>query len=430
MKLRNIFEIKAQSNNKNIYTQMVQTRGRTPQYTDVNYECISKEGYMENFVFFRCIQEIVKAAIQGEWKVMRYKTNGEAEEVKNHPAKVVLEKPNPIYTQSELIKRAISFYFIGGEAPFHKITVGNRVKEIYAYRPDRVIFTPTGQVDAPYEDIKYNSGTLIPIEPDKFCLWKNFNPVDQYDGLGHGMSVLQPVLKSGDLLNAFIDWNVSLLQNGASPSGAYVTSQSLGDIEFERAKEQIRQEHQGTINAGNVLLLEGGGNWIKMGENPKDMDWTEGKNSTIIDICCGIGVDPILVGYNKFSSYNNKKEARKELYSSTVKPIMRDLADVLSPFLMLAENEYLEMDFSHTDAMQEDEKDKIEKLSKATFMSENEKRQHMNLETVDGGDVIIGSNYIIKDGKFYAPMSLHDIDEEVEPRKPVTEEEINNTKGY
>ena len=331
----NKIEYKAKRNNNQVYTSIVNAHGKFPRYSEVNYTTIAKEGYQENHVFYRCMQEIIKAAIQGEWRIYQKQKDGKEEYIDNHPILEILNRPNPINSKEELIKRIIAYYYIGGEAPLHKIVLsGNRIGGIYTYRPDKVKFEATGDIDYPYDNIEYVSGTSTKIESKHFTLFKNFNPLDDLDGLGHGMSAMQPSLKNGDLLNAFIDWNVSLLQNGASPSGAWVVQEPLDEDVYERAEKTIQNKHAGTLNVGKVMLLDGGANWIKMGENPKDMDWKEGKDSTIVDICCAFGVDPILVGYNKFSSYNNKREAKKDLYTSTVIPLMNELAGCFTSFLL------------------------------------------------------------------------------------------------
>ncbi|KEI18268.1 phage portal protein [Clostridium haemolyticum] len=398
MRLKNIFELKA-SKDKTIYSKIVQQMGKSAVYTDVNYKAIATEGYRRNWIIFRCMQEIIKGAIQLHFKVVKVNQNGEKEEIKGHPALSVLEKPNPLYSRSELIKRAIAYKYIGGEVPFHRVKASGKVKELYVYRPDMVKFTPTGDTEKPYIEIKYNE---IPIEAKDFMLWKEFNPTDYLDGLGHGMSMLEPVLKNGDLLNELVNWNVSLLQNGGNLSGVFTTPDTLGDAEYERTKTELRNSHQGSRNVGKFMLLEGGMSYISTGVNPKDMDWNEGKRNTMLDICIGMGVDPIVIGFNEQSSYNNKNEAEKGLYTKTVIPLMQDLAQHLQNFLELQENEYLEIDYSHIPCLQEDIKEMFDRVNNSTFMTINEKREKVGLEPIKNGD------------KIMLPMNLVEFGEEKE----------------
>ncbi|MCY6957861.1 phage portal protein [Clostridium brassicae] len=412
MKLSNIFELKARDN-KNIYTKIMKTQGNSPRYSDVNYTTIAKEGYMRNWIIFRCMQEIIKGAIQLNWKVKRKNADGEDEEILNHPALKVLENPNPLYGESELIKRAIAFYYIQGEAPFHRIVTSNGVKELYVYRPDRISFNSTGDIKRPYEQIRYLSGSYVDIEPENFMLWKNFNPLDDWDGLGHGMSMLEPILKNGDLLNELVNWNISLLQNGGNLSGVIALNENVTDNQFDRMEESLKNKHQGVENVGKYMLLQGVASYINTGTNPKDMDWNEGKKNTMQDICIGMGVDPILIGFNENSSYNNKNEAEKGLYTKTVIPLMRELSDQMSLFLSLdtEKGEYIDIDYSHIPVLQEDMKELYDRLSKAKDMTINEKRKAKGMDPLDGGDIIAPEgSFAIVDGKIYLPMNLIELD--------------------
>jgi HK97 family phage portal protein len=419
----NKIEHKQRKKNESVYNTIAKVYGNTPKYSDANYAVIAKEGYGENFVFFRCLTEICKAAIQGEWKVMKKQSNGKTKEILNHPVLQVLNKPNPLHSKAEFITRAISFKYLGGEAPIQKIVSMGRTIQLLCYRPDKVSFEFTADLAQPYKNIKYLAGSYQRIEPKFFTLWKAFNPCDEYDGLGHGMALLQPALKSGDLLNSFIDWNVSLLQNGASPCGAWITEEELGQDSFDRMNTQIKNKHVGTRNVGKPLLLEGGMKWQKMGENPKDMDWAVGKESTIVDICSSIGPDPILIGYGKYSSYNNKKEAKKDLYTSHVIPLMQDLAGLLTNFLELADNEWIEMDYSHVPVMQEDENEKSKRINEAKDMTINEKRQARGLDEIEGGDIV--GDAVIINGTVYIPMNLVPAGEEVKPKKEEEEKGLS-----
>lgn len=411
----NLFNVKAKNTNA-VYNKIISLYGNVPQYTKTNYYSVAKEGYSENHVMFRCIREIINAATQVEWIVYNKQKNGKVKDVPGHPAISTLNKPNPINSKESFIERIIAYYYIAGDVPIHKIQT-IKSTSLFAYRPDKVSFHLTGDMDMPYKDIKYN--TTLDIEPENFNLFKSFDPLDEYDGLGRGMSQCAPAFKSGDLLNAFLDWNVSLLQNGGRPSGAFVTESALDEDSYERAKAQLKNEHAGSQKVGKLLLLEGGLKYQQIGENPKDMDWKEGKESSIIDICAAFGVDPILVGYNKYSTYNNKKEAKKGLYTSVVMPLMSKLAGFLTEFLKLDDGYYISADFSHVPVMQEDEAEKTKRINESKFMTINEKRQALGYDSIEGCDII--GDVIVIEGIPYIAMNLVQAGEELQPKKQVEE---------
>lgn len=409
MKFRDIFETKKSNSIDDFYTRQIQINGQnTIQYTRTQYKAIASEGYCKNWIIYRCMNEIINAAVQLDFVVMRYNKNGEPEEVKNHPAQHVLENPNPATSQSDFIKKALIYYYIGGDVPFVRTPVNNNkeVGSIDAYRPDLMTFELTGDIYNPYRNIRYKGYDEKEISPEDFLLWRNLDPLDDLSGAGRGLSPLKPLLRNGDLLSAMLDWNMSLLNNGGHSSGIITTEKTLTDTQYKRSQATLREEHGGKNKVGKWMLIDGGGKAFSITPSVKDMDWTEGKLQVMKDICVGFGIDPIIIGFNEQSSYNNKEQALKSLYTNKVIPQMRELADLLGPFLMLDKDEYLEVKYDKIPILQDDMKALSEKLSSNTFLTVNKKRTMMGDAEIKGGDVVVNGPYAIVDGQLYLPANL------------------------
>lgn len=415
MKL-NIFELKARDKKLSNPTQsqIVAMYGNTAKYSTANYPTMAKEGYKENFLIFRCLNIIIDACSQAEWGVWQYDSEGKYVKIDGHPIEKLLNKPNPQMNKEKFIEMMIAYYYIGGEIALQKIKSTSGIGRLFIYRPDKITLDLTGESDEPYKNIKYNNS--INIKAEEFGLFKTFDPMDELNGMGRGMSLLAPIAKSGDMLNAAYDWNIAMLQNGGNPSGAFVTDQIMGDDEYQRTKTALQNEHGGAKKVGKMLLLEGGLKYQKTGENPKDMDWSNGKESAVIDICTGMGVDPILAGYNQFSSYNNMKEAKKGLFTSKAIPLMNNISGFLTEFLELGENEYIEASFDHVAVLRENETERMKRINEDTTSSINEKRVMKGQEPIDGGDVI--GDVIVIDGKVYIPMNLQEIGVDTKRKEP------------
>lgn len=399
------FKKKEPQSNTSVFTKILQVNGGIQKHTEVNYNNMCKEGY-QNFVVYACLDKIVKAATAINWEVATYSKDGALKKIPNHPMKLLIENPNPMQGQAKFLERAIKFFYLGGETFIHKIETGNTARELYCYRPDRCVPDYGHDVERPIKSFIYKAGVEIPIEPEYILHWKTFNPLDEYDGLGRGMSLLGPAARVIDQNNAIKQWNYSLMKNGAKKDGAFVIAETLGDIARERAKEEMKSEYNGD-NPGGYMLLEGGATFQDFGNNPKDTDWLQGSKQTIVEICASLGVDPILIGFNEFSSYNNKSEAKKSLYTETVIPLLRELADELGQFLGLADSEFFYFDLSDIAEMQENIKEKFDMVSGVTFMTENDKREYVGLDAKEGLDVYrIPMSYIdIPDGGEIPPKS-------------------------
>lgn len=409
MKFKDIFETKKSNSIDDFYNREIQLNGQnTIQYTRTQYKAIANEGYCKNWIIYRCMNEIINAAVQLDLVVMRYNKNGEPEEVKNHPAQHVLENPNPATSQSDFIKKSWIYYYIGGDVPLVRTPVNNNkeVGEIDAYRPDLMTFELTGDIYHPYRNIRYKGYDAKEIEPENFLLWRNLDPLDDLSGIGRGLSPLKPLLRNGDLLSAMLDWNMSLLNNGGHSSGIITTEKSLTEPQYKRSQATLNEQHGGKNKVGKWMLIDGGGKAFSITPSVKDMDWTEGKLQVMKDICVGFGIDPIIIGFNEQSSYNNKEQALKSLYTNKVIPQMREFADLLGPFLMLGEDEYLDVKYDKIPILQDDMKALSEKLSSNTFLTVNKKRTMMGDSEIKGGDVVVNGPYAIVDGQLYLPANL------------------------
>jgi HK97 family phage portal protein len=166
----------------------------------------------------------------------------------------------------------------------------------------------------------------------------NFNPgYCQYEY--EGMSAVVPLyLEIMQYLHAS-QHNLSLLMNGAKPSGALTLKGkdgmpvTLTDDQFNRLKMQMESEFTGANNAGRPLLLEGGMEWVEMSFNQKDMDWLKGKHDAEKQIYKRLGI-PLPLVMDEKSTYNNMHEAKMDFYESTVIPAAEDVLDYFDTWLL------------------------------------------------------------------------------------------------
>ena len=374
-----------------IYKNIGKTYGYYRRSNYQGYESIVREIYFSNFVINRALEEKIKAMRKIDFCVYQ-RTQDKDKIIVNHPVSVMLKEPNDLYGGNELKKRMTLFYEFVGEVPFQiiKNTFRNR---IYTYRPDRIYYTPTGDEFAPYRDVQYTGSVNASINIEDFMMLKNFNPADDIDGLGRGISPLIATFKQVDLFNSISEWKLSLTENGGNLSGVISVDDVLDDNIYDRAKAEIKQQHTGPKNIGKYLFLEGGAKFMATSNTPKDMDYIEGEKQIVTNLCAGVGVDPLIIGFKEFSTYNNLQEASKDLYNKGVIPFMEMFADFFTTEFtkkaLLKENEYVGLDTSKVLELQKDKKNIVERLKSSDFMTVNEKRAELGLDSKKGGDVIL-----------------------------------------
>jgi len=131
-----------------------------------------------------------------------------------------------------------------------------------------------------------------------------------------------------------ISHNLSVLKNGARPTGALVLkakdgcSANLSDEQFEKLKKQLDKEYSGTANTGKPLLLEGGLEFQPMNLTNKDMDFLEGVKFDAKSIFINLGIPLALVGEGS-TTYNSYPESRLSLYQDYILPKMEQFFDFL-----------------------------------------------------------------------------------------------------
>jgi HK97 family phage portal protein len=294
----------------------------------------------------------------------------------------LISRPNPLQGKYELIESAVCHLYLSGNTYMECVGApgqGAVPQELYVLRPDRmkVIPDPVHYVRG-YE---YSvSGRKVEFPRDRIMHLKLFNPLDDW----YGLSPVQVAALAIDKLNAGDKWNASLLQNAAVPSGALTCKQRLTDEQFDRLKSEMKRQIQGVNNAREPLLLEQDLEWKELGISPKDMDWIEGLKMSALQVAQVFNVPPEL------ATYQNRKEARKALYTEVVCPFLKRLRDGFNNWLVPRFGDDLTLDFDKDgiEALSEDQEALWNRVNQSEILTVNEKRRMVGFDDVMGGDLL------------------------------------------
>lgn len=264
--------------------------------------------------------------------------------------------------------------------------------ELFALRPERVSVVPGDDGWPSAYAYRIGERTLIiPLEDE--AGWPNIihlrgiHPADDHYGAGTLAAAEQAVA----IHNAASEWNRSLLENAARPSGALVydtgENGALTGEQFDRLKSELATAYAGQANAGRPMLLEGGLDWKAMSMSPADMDFATLKAAAARDIALAFGVPPMLLGLPGDNTYANYREANRALWRLTLLP----LADKIFGGLRNGLSDWfggagLAVDLDLVPALSEDRERLWSQVSSASFLSDDEKRAMLGLEP-EGGTV-------------------------------------------
>ena len=257
--------------------------------------------------------------------------------------------------------------------------------ELFALRPERVSVEcdANGWVAA-YRYAVGARATLLPADPvrPQVIHIKSFSPLDDH----YGMGALGAASGAIAIHNAAARWNKALLDNAARPSGALVydpgDGASLSADQFARLKEEMAAGFSGAGNAGRPMLLEGGLKWQALSLSPAEMDFVGLKAAAAREIALAFGVPPMLLGLPGDAAYANYREANRALWRLTVLPladtILCGIAQGLGGWFADAR---IAIDLNRVPALSEDRERLWRSVSAAAFMSDEEKRALLGIQS-------------------------------------------------
>jgi HK97 family phage portal protein len=371
--------------------------GGRPRWTPRDYAALSREGYAKNAIVHRAVR-LIAESIGG----LSFVLYDGAAELTAHPLLDLIARPNPRQDGASLLETISAHLLLAGNAYIEAVGLPGEqasVRELYALRPDRmkVVPGPNGWPQAydytaagstvRFEQTPGSSPGVTNYQPPILHL-TFFNPVDDH----YGLAPLEAAACAVDTHNAAAAWNKALLDNSARPSGALVFSGPdrliLSNTQFERLKNAIGKEYQGAANAGRPMLLEGGLDWKPMSLTPKDMDFMEAKHAAAREIALAFGVPPMLLAIPGDNTYSNYQEASRVFWRQTVLPLAGRIAGALTQWLQPAFGAGLTLavDTDRIEALAPDRAALWERVSKAPFLTVNEKRAAVGYGAVPGGD--------------------------------------------
>ncbi|NQS89727.1 phage portal protein, partial [Patescibacteria group bacterium] len=243
-----------------------------------------------------------------------------------------------------------------------------------------------------YQNELTRAKTVYPINPitgeSDILHMKTFNPLDDY----YGTPAIDPARLDIDTNNEAGKWNSALMQNGAKPGTAFVAKGPMSDKEYERLEKTIMEKYSGAANAGKSILINTPDTTdVKhLGFSPADMDYLEGERKTARRIALAFGVPPQLLGIPGDSTYSNYKEARTAFWEDTVMYWLNFYKEELNWWFFGGTNVeyYIDFDLNDVPALAYKQDLKWDRAIKSDFLKENEKRNMVGYDSVEGGDAV------------------------------------------
>lgn len=352
------------------------------------------EEAMKASVAYAAIRMVAVSFASVDWKVIRETAAGDIEEIDGTELESLWRAPNNFQSGAHMRALWSMYYSIHGEAPLERVMgSGGAVLELHNVEPEKV--APIYGKDG--DPLKYeyrNEGRMRTFDVDASTgqcdlrFIKAPNPV----GMARGLAPTNSAGRAIDTFNAGAEWNAALLQNSAQPSGILNVKGTLTDEQRERLTMQMREKYGGSGNNGKPMVLSGEMDWHALSMSPRELDFLEGNREAARYIALVYGVPPMLLGIPGDNTYSNYSEARLALYDETIIPLLNLLANEVNNWLApISDGLRIIPCIEQIPALEYRKEKKVESLSKATWLSVDEKRIAMGYEPLGedaGGDVV------------------------------------------
>jgi HK97 family phage portal protein len=312
------------------------------------------------------------------------------DEIADSPLNKLLETPNPYQSFSELLENMIGYKLITGNSYVWANRLANgKVAELVVLPSQYIAIISDGTING----VEGYSFTLVgwdTLDAKDVIHLKYFNPYFSTNGQQlYGLSPLQAAYRTVQRSNDAKDTSVGMLQN-QGPKGILYADESndFGPEQAGKLKEDFYNQY-GTKNkiiqnAGQILIAGAKLGWVNMGMSPVDLQLLESEKITLRELCNVYGVNSALFNDPDNKTYNNMKEAKKEMLTQVVLPELVLIRDALNRFFAaeMGRDLYIDFDITVFPELQEDMKELSGILSQSWWITPNEKRQAMRYDTI------------------------------------------------
>lgn len=327
------------------------------------------EGLRKNAVISACIAEILSTVSEPKLVVNVVGKNGdEVQAPSDHPLVALLKKPNPEYSQAELIERIVLNAQLCGEWYVHKVRdQRGALAELWPLRPDRIApvsgDTPEtrGLISAyAFRQDSNRTARLSPADIIRCIVNPDF--LDEYSALPPLSAIASWVALDNEATHYLLDY----FSNSAQPAGYLKFKRVTDPSDRERARQIWAEAHgrgssvYGQSNFHKTGVLDEDVQYMETGQNPGELKLDNIFDESESRICAAFGISPILVAMRiglKQMSYANAAHARASLWEEKLIPLYGKIADKLTVGLAQPEfgdNLVIRFDTSEVMALQED----------------------------------------------------------------------------
>ena len=344
---------------------------------------IIEQAYERNPAFYAAANIIAQTVADIPIYVESH-VDGKKVHADKHPLLSLMDRDS---ARDEFIKRCALYFIVTGDA-FLNIVFSDypneRPKPLGLINmPAQFTFPIQGDWRKPIIGYKYIENGEQSFTPEEVV--HIYNPsLSRYF---EGMSAAVPLAETIDLNNAATTWNKNIALGGGMPD---LVGLAPGITEEEAQRVQDTWQAQSGANNAHRLKIVGGDMELKSyATSPNDAQWKEAFQTSMRVILMSLGVSSTLMNDGANLTYSNYKEGRKQLYMEGGIPLAKKIYNAITRKLQpyYRDNPTIIVDTDNIEAIQEDKKFAMERLTKAVdggILTANEARVELGYPLAKG----------------------------------------------
>ncbi len=259
----------------------------------------------------------------------------EFEEILDHPFLNLKRNVNGFMNNFDLMQMTQLYQELTGNTFWHLLEDRMGIpREIWIIPPQNCKIIPDKKsFISGYEYVKGSDS--IELKEKSVIHFKMPNPKSVY----YGFPPFASITEEYSLNKSINEYEEAMFKNQGTLSGTFETESDLGDHEFERLKEEIKQAFSGPKNTGKMPLLDHGLKFKPIGTSPKEMSYLGGREKIRELILNAFG--QALGMYSKEANRANVDAAIYQYMKFTIQPRLKRIEEKLNEKLIWRYDEKL-----------------------------------------------------------------------------------------
>lgn len=370
--------------------------------TDLNQDKADyvKKAYMANHFVYQTVNFITTKAARVPIRLYQKGKDSELKEIQKHPILDLLAKPNKYQGSEEFTNQVLGYKLIVGNSYIYtpKLEAGANMGKPYELQsmPAHLVEIKNGR-----NWMEPIGGYTIQYAPDvvftpEEVIHMRYPAYDFDLGDFYGMSPLKPLLNVVNKSNANMLAAKSSFENGGAAGiltdEAVEEAQGLSGEQAKQLEDRWGSKFSGPTNKNKILVTVGKLKYQSIGLSPVDLNMIQDHDQTRRDIASVYGLASSLFNDVGASTRDNIMQARKAAWTDAIMPLLDGYVDELNRALtpLWSEDLILKADYSGVEELQQDKATQSEWLSKAWWLTGDEKRKIMGYES----DELIGEYFV------------------------------------